>query len=237
MTIIQAIVFGAVQGFTEFLPISSTAHLTLLPWFMGWPDPGLSFDVALHLGTLVALLIYFRADWIALVIGALQLFRGRTSDANARMALFIIVATIPGALAGALFENTVETALAAWYWGAGRRIGFAAGGRGLALTDVVLLPEPRRHQIDEYVMLVEQCGARADDTEPKLTPPPADGPARAEARALLAEADTRGRRRTVGVHLTGATKQYRIALVETAVKLDCQRRARIRYQRDAAMRL
>src|SRR5436309_8748359 len=111
MTIIQAIVFGAVQGFTEFLPISSTAHLTLLPWFMGWPDPGLSFDVALHLGTLVALLIYFRADWIALVIGALQLFRGRTSDANARMALFIIVATIPGALAGALFENTVETAL------------------------------------------------------------------------------------------------------------------------------
>src|SRR5881396_3461987 len=113
MTIVQAIVFGAVQGVTEFLPISSTAHLILLPWFMGWPDPGLSFDVALHLGTLVALLIYFREDWIALIAGALQFVRGRTSDPNARMALYIVAATIPGALAGGLFENTVETALRA----------------------------------------------------------------------------------------------------------------------------
>src|SRR2546426_1353163 len=113
MNIIQAIVFGAVQGVTEFLPISSTAHLILLPWFMGWPDPGLSFDVALHLGTLVALLVYFRKDWIALIASALQLARGRTSDPNARMALFIVVATIPGALAGVLFEHQVETALRA----------------------------------------------------------------------------------------------------------------------------
>ena len=70
MSIFQAIVFGAVQGLTEFLPISSTAHLVLLPWAFGWPDPGLSFDVALHLGTLVALLIYFRADWFALISSA-----------------------------------------------------------------------------------------------------------------------------------------------------------------------
>ena len=70
MNIIQAILFGAVQGVTEFLPVSCTAHLILLPWFMGWPDPGLSFDVALHLGTLVALLIYFRKDWIALIASA-----------------------------------------------------------------------------------------------------------------------------------------------------------------------
>ena len=113
MSILQAIIFGAVQGVTEFLPISSTAHLILLPWFMGWPDPGLSFDVALHLGTLIALLIYFRSEWIALIASALNLIRGRTSDPNARMALFIIVATIPGAIAGALFENTVENALRA----------------------------------------------------------------------------------------------------------------------------
>ena len=110
MTFIQAIVFGAVQGITEFLPVSSTAHLILLPWFMGWPDPGLSFDVALHLGTLVALLIYFRAEWIALISSATDLLRGRTSDPNARMALFIIVATIPGAVAGVLLEHQVETA-------------------------------------------------------------------------------------------------------------------------------
>src|SRR6185436_19896688 len=111
MTIFQAIIFGAVQGLTEFLPISSTAHLILLPWFMGWPDPGLAFDVALHLGTLVALLIYFRAEWIALITSALGLVRGRTQSPDARMAMFIVAATIPGAVAGALFEHKVEDAL------------------------------------------------------------------------------------------------------------------------------
>jgi undecaprenyl-diphosphatase len=113
MTIFQAIIFGTVQGLTEFLPISSTAHLILLPWAFGWPDPGLSFDVALHLGTLVALLIYFRADWIALIGSALGIIRGRTQAPDARMVMFIIVATIPGAVAGALFEHKVEDALRA----------------------------------------------------------------------------------------------------------------------------
>src|SRR5207248_7369269 len=113
MNIFQAIVFGAVQGFTEFLPVSSTAHLILLPWFLGWPDPGLSFDVALHLGTLVALLIYFRADWIALIESALGILKGRTQAPNARMVMLIIAATIPGAIAGALFEHKVEEALRA----------------------------------------------------------------------------------------------------------------------------
>ena len=113
MSILQAIVFGAVQGLTEFLPISSTAHLILLPWFLGWPDPGLAFDVALHLGTLVALLIYFRADWIVLITSALGLLRGRTQSPNARMAMLIVAATIPGAAAGALFEHKVEDALRA----------------------------------------------------------------------------------------------------------------------------
>src|SRR5437870_8367817 len=110
MSILQAIVFGAVQGLTEFLPVSSTAHLILLPWFMGWPDPGLAFDVALHLGTLVALLIYFRADWIALIAAALGFARGRTQSPDARMAMYIVAATIPGAVAGALFEHKVEDA-------------------------------------------------------------------------------------------------------------------------------
>ena len=113
MTILQAIVFGAVQGFTEFLPVSSTAHLILLPWFLGWPDPGLAFDVALHLGTLVALLIYFRADWIALIASAFDFARGRAKSTDARMAMYIVAATIPGAAAGALFQHTVEDALRA----------------------------------------------------------------------------------------------------------------------------
>jgi undecaprenyl-diphosphatase len=98
MTIFQAIIFGIVQGVTEFLPISSTAHLVLLPWFFGWPDPGLSFDVALHLGTLVALVIYFWKDWLALL-------------QKPRMIVFIIAATIPGAVAGVLLESQVESAL------------------------------------------------------------------------------------------------------------------------------
>src|SRR5437867_4138770 len=110
MSILQAIIFGTVQGLTEFLPVSSTAHLILLPWFMGWPDPGLAFDVALHLGTLVALLIYFRADWIALIAGGFSLLSGRTKAQNARMPALIIAATIPAAAAGVLFERKVEDA-------------------------------------------------------------------------------------------------------------------------------
>jgi len=113
MTSFQAMIFGALQGLTEFLPISSTAHLILLPWAVGWPDPGLSFDVALHLGTLIALLIYFRTEWIALIGSALGILRGRTQTPDARMAMQIIVATIPGAIAGALFEHKVEDALRA----------------------------------------------------------------------------------------------------------------------------
>src|SRR5436305_3599080 len=105
MSILQAIVLGALQGLTEFLPVSSTAHLILLPWALGWPDPGLSFDVALHLGTLVALLIYFRADWIALVGSGFGILRGQTKTPDARLVMFIIAATVPGAIAGALFEH------------------------------------------------------------------------------------------------------------------------------------
>src|SRR5437870_13353170 len=100
MTIFQAIIYGIVQGLTEFLPGSSTAHLILLPWALGWPDPGLTFDVALHIGTLVALLIYFRADWIALITSALGIIRGRTQAPDARMAMMIVAATIPGGVAG-----------------------------------------------------------------------------------------------------------------------------------------
>jgi undecaprenyl-diphosphatase len=111
MSIIQAIVFGAVQGVTEFLPISSTAHLILLPWFLGWQDPGLTFDVALHLGTLVALLVYFRAEWIQLTASGLNLLRGRTKGPSARLVLFIILASIPGGIAGLLLEDYVEDTL------------------------------------------------------------------------------------------------------------------------------
>src|SRR6266851_4120391 len=75
MSVLQAIVLGIVQGLAEFLPISSSAHLILVPWLFGWQDPGLAFDVALHWGTLVAVLAVFWRDWIRLIrAGAAQAF-------------------------------------------------------------------------------------------------------------------------------------------------------------------
>jgi undecaprenyl-diphosphatase len=111
MTIFQALVLGIIQGLSEFLPISSSAHLTLAPWLFGWADPGLSFDVALHLGTLIAVLWYFRAEWVNLVkaAGAL-LVTFRADTVEKRRVVFLILATIPGAIGGFLLEKPAETA-------------------------------------------------------------------------------------------------------------------------------
>jgi undecaprenyl-diphosphatase len=113
MPLYQAIVLALVQAFTEFLPISSTAHLTLFPWLLGWTDPGLAFDVALHAGTLVAVLLYFFKDWLTLALCGL----GLKYPANApseevaqhkKLFWYMVVGTIPGGLLGALFEKTIE---------------------------------------------------------------------------------------------------------------------------------
>ncbi|HZI99609.1 MAG TPA: undecaprenyl-diphosphate phosphatase, partial [Gemmatimonadaceae bacterium] len=95
---------------TEFLPISSSAHLTLAPLVLGWKDPGLAFDVALHFGTLIAVLWYFRDEWIALIKAAGQVVRTRRVDTvEKRRLVYLIIATIPGALGGLLFEDKAET--------------------------------------------------------------------------------------------------------------------------------
>jgi len=110
LSVFQAFVLGALQGFAEFLPVSSSAHLSLAPWAFGWPEPGLAFDVALHVGTLVALLWYFRAEWVALARAAMSvLAKRRTETAEERRAVFLVIATIPGALAGLLLEKQAET--------------------------------------------------------------------------------------------------------------------------------
>ena len=110
MTVFQAIILGLVQGLAEFLPISSSAHLALTPYFLGWEDPGLAFDVALHVGTLMALAWYFRTDWIALTKSAWHLVRYRRIDGvNERRVLFLVVATIPGAIAGLLVNDLAST--------------------------------------------------------------------------------------------------------------------------------
>ena len=110
MTVFQALVLGVIQGLSEFLPISSSAHLALAPWILHWPDPGLAFDVALHFGTLLAVLWYFRAEWIALVGAAKDmLVRRRVETERERRVLFLIVATIPGAIAGLALEKQAES--------------------------------------------------------------------------------------------------------------------------------
>src|SRR5262249_43757755 len=99
-----------------------------------------------------------------------------------------------------LLPNSLESALAAWYWGARRRVGFDIGGRAMALTDALPLPAPRRHPIDEYLMPAERSDAEVDDAVPTLAPPPDGADERTEARALLAAAGVRGRRPAGGGH-------------------------------------
>jgi len=110
VTVFQALVLGIIQGLSEFLPISSSAHLALAPWILHWPDPGLAFDVALHFGTLVAVLWYFWAEWIALLVAAKDIVvKRRIETENERRVLFLIIATIPGAIAGLALEKQAES--------------------------------------------------------------------------------------------------------------------------------
>ncbi len=110
MTVFQALVLGIVQGLGEFLPISSSAHLVLTPWVFGWPDPGLAFDVALHVGTLVAVLWYFRTEWVKLTQSGFALLRTRRADTEEKQRLlYIVIATIPAALAGLVLEDYAES--------------------------------------------------------------------------------------------------------------------------------
>ncbi|PJE59956.1 MAG: UDP-diphosphatase, partial [Candidatus Portnoybacteria bacterium CG10_big_fil_rev_8_21_14_0_10_44_7] len=112
LSIWHAIILGIVQGITEFLPISSSAHLILWPWFFGWPDPGLSFDVALHTGTLIAVVLFFWREWLGLFSGFGQMLRGSRpwrENREARLLTFLAIATIPGALFGYFLEGPAES--------------------------------------------------------------------------------------------------------------------------------
>jgi undecaprenyl-diphosphatase len=112
VNLFQAAVLGMVQGLTEFLPISSSGHLILVPWLLGWPEPEskLSFDAALHLGTVAALLIYFRNDWLEL-IGAVLAGLGNAEarrEPKWRLAWLLVVGSIPAGLVGLALESTIE---------------------------------------------------------------------------------------------------------------------------------
>jgi undecaprenyl-diphosphatase len=111
MTVARALVLGLLQGLGEFLPISSSGHLIVAPWLFGWPDSGLSFDVALHLGTLLAVGFAFWRDWLRLLTAFFRaLPKGRVwVDPDARLLVYLALASIPGALAGLLLDDAAET--------------------------------------------------------------------------------------------------------------------------------
>jgi len=115
MSVFQAIILGIIQGLTEFLPISSSAHLLFARWIMGWGEgmterQELTFDVALHAGTLLAIVLYFRRDLLALIAGIMASLRDRdvNSEPNRRLAWFIVLATLPAALFGYFGERAIE---------------------------------------------------------------------------------------------------------------------------------
>lgn len=118
MPLPQVVLLAILQGFTEFLPISSSAHLALVPWLTGWKDQGLTFDIALHFGTLAAVLIYFFRDWLQIIaqgIGVKGFGRDEGLRANPKLLWMIAAATVPVAAAGLLWKDAVETTLRSPY--------------------------------------------------------------------------------------------------------------------------
>jgi len=113
--LIQAIVLGIVQGLTEFLPVSSSGHLIVVPELLGWDDPfieSLAFSVMLHVATLLALLVYFRSDWLRLIPAGLATLRDRSfrDDPDRRLAWLLAASTIPAVIVGVLFNDVIENA-------------------------------------------------------------------------------------------------------------------------------
>jgi len=117
MPLLHVIVLGIVQGLTEFLPVSSSAHLIIVPWLLGWDDGGLTFDVALHAGTLISVILYFFRDWVQIIGQGFGLRIGGDSSLskNRNLLWLLVAATVPGGLVGYLFEKQAETTLRSPY--------------------------------------------------------------------------------------------------------------------------
>lgn len=116
MELLQAIILGIIQGLTEFIPVSSSGHLVLVPAFFGWEDQGLAFDAGLHVGTLAAVLLYFRRDWLRMGFTAVDDLRVNRLAYSAyatdtRLLGYILVGTIPAAIVGLAFDDWIEANL------------------------------------------------------------------------------------------------------------------------------
>jgi len=113
MPLLQVVVLALIQGIAEFLPISSTAHLIVAPWLLGWQDPGLTFDVALHVGTLLAVVAYFFRTWIQVILHGFGIEWGddQMLRQNPRLLWLLVLGTVPGAVIGFLFEKQADSTL------------------------------------------------------------------------------------------------------------------------------
>ncbi len=145
MSMLQAVVLGIVQGLGEFLPISSSAHLLVLPWLVGWPEQSLAFDVALHVGTLAAVVWAFMGDWVRMAGAALDgLRRGQPLlHPDGERLWMLAMASVPGAISGLLLEHKVETVLRSPVW-----VVLTMAGLGLLL---LLADRHAREAIDHPV--------------------------------------------------------------------------------------
>jgi undecaprenyl-diphosphatase len=156
VTILESAVLGIVQGVTEFLPISSTAHLRIVPALLGWGDPGAAFTAVIQLGTLAAVLAYFAADLTAIARGSLAALAdpARRRDPQARLAVYLVVGTVPVVIAGVLFKDAIRGA-----WRALPVIAAALIVVGLALALVERLARHRRgfEEIGLYDAVIVGC--------------------------------------------------------------------------------
>ena len=148
----QALVLAILQGLTEFLPISSSAHLVIPSLVLGWPDQGLAFDVAVHVGTLAAVLLYYRADLARMAVSWFATLAGKPADADSRMVWYLALATLPAVLVGLLAGDFIESdlrnlpviATTTLVFGlllglADRRAMSATGGRPVTLASALLV--------------------------------------------------------------------------------------------------
>ncbi|MDA1236409.1 MAG: undecaprenyl-diphosphate phosphatase [Acidobacteria bacterium] len=119
MPLLHALILALVQALTEFLPVSSSAHLILTPWLLGWPDHGLLFDIALHLGTLVAVLLYFAKTWVRIAFLAIgrEVLKPKPGEidhdlyANPRLLWLLVAATFPAGISGLFLKDFIESVL------------------------------------------------------------------------------------------------------------------------------
>ena len=155
MDSLQIVVLAMVQGITEFLPISSSAHLILLPSMLGWTDQGLVFDVAVHVGSLVAVVYYFRAEVKRMLTAWLRSLSGGEQDRDSLLAWWVIIGTLPAILVGFLLQGAVELYLRSPWVVAAASIGF-----GLLLWFADFRAVRRRDEYDlklKDVLIIGAC--------------------------------------------------------------------------------